>query len=62
MSEEEDKLQLLFEHLIDLSVESVYIEDDTFCITFNDGTLIELFSEDDLSIYFEVPKEKPSLH
>ena len=59
----EDKLDLLFNHLLDRSVEEVYIEDDAFCIVFNDGTFLQLYSEDgDLDLYFELPQEEPKLH
>lgn len=59
----EDKLELLFNHLLDRSVEEVYIEDDAFCIVFNDGTFLQLYSDDgDLDLYFELPQEEPKLH
>jgi len=59
----EDKLDLLFNHILDRSVEEVYIEDDAFCIVFNDGTFLQLYSEDgDLDLYFELPQEEPKLH
>lgn len=59
----EDKLDLLFNHILDRSVEEVYIEDDAFCIVFNDGTFLQLYSDDgDLDLYFELPQEEPKLH
>ena len=59
----EDKLELLFNHLIDNVVDEVYIEDDAFCITFMDGTFLQLYSDDgDLDCYFELPQEEPQLH
>ncbi len=59
----EDKLELLFNHLLDRSVHEVYIEDDAFVMVFDDGTLLELYSSDgDLDLYFELPQEEPKLH
>jgi len=59
----EDKLELLFNHLLDRSVYEVYIEDDAFVMVFDDGTLLELYSSDgDLDLYFELPQEEPKLH
>lgn len=54
--DEFDKLQKLFEHMLDHSLVEVYInENDDFVMEFDDGTLIELFSNDgDLGIYFEI--------
>ena len=58
----EDKLELLFNHLLDRSVYEVYIEDDAFVMVFDDGTLLELYSSDgDLDLYFELPQEEPKL-
>lgn len=63
MSDIEDKLDHLMQHLIDKLVYNVYIEDDAFVIEFGDGTLIQLFSDDgDLDLYFELPEEPPPLH
>ena len=57
------KIEALFHHMLDQSLQEVYIsEDDAFVMVFADGTLVELFSEDELSIYFEMPKESPQLH
>ena len=60
MDDIESKLELLFEHILDQTIESVYInENDDFVMEFTDGTLIELYSDDgDLSIYFEMGQEK----
>ena len=59
----EDKIDKLFNHLIDRMVDEVYIEDDAFCIIFDDGTFLQLYSEDgDLDLYFEMPQEEPKLH
>lgn len=62
--DEEDKLEKLFSHLINLTVESVYIdENDEFVIEFSDGTLIQLFSDEgDLGLYYELNEEKPKFH
>ena len=59
----EGKINRLFNHLIDKIVEEVYIEDDAFCIIFDDGTFLQLYSDDgDLDLYFEMPQEEPKLH
>ena len=59
----EDKLELLFNHLLDRSVHEVFIENDAFVMVFDDGTLLELYSEDgDLDLYFEIGQESPALH
>jgi hypothetical protein len=54
--DEYDKLQHLFEHLLDQTIDSVYInENDEFVMEFSDGSLIELFSDEgDIGIYFEI--------
>ena len=54
--DEYEKLQMLFERMLDRTLVEVYInEDDDFVMEFDDGTLIELFSEDgDLGIYYEI--------
>jgi hypothetical protein len=53
---DQDKLDFLFNHLLDKMVDEVYIDNDAFGIVFDDGTLIELYSDDDLELYYEVPK------
>ena len=59
----EEKLELLLNHLLDRIVDEVYIEDDTFTMVFDDGTLLELYSSDgDLDMYYEMPQEEPKLH
>ena len=59
----EEKIESLFKHMLDQSLQEVYIsEDDAFVMVFADGTLVELFSDEELSIYFEMPKENPQLH
>lgn len=63
--DEYDKLQMLFERMLDRTLVEVYInEDDDFVMEFDDGTLIELFSEDgDLGIYYEIGNGNvPQLH
>jgi hypothetical protein len=63
--DEYDKLQRLFERMLDRTLVEVYInEDDDFVMEFDDGTLIELFSEDgDLGIYYEIGNgDVPQLH
>ena len=65
MEDEFDKLQRLFERMLDRTLVEVYInEDDDFVMEFDDGTLIELFSEDgDLGIYYEIGNgDVPQLH
>jgi len=65
MEDEYDKLQRLFERMLDRTLVEVYInEDDDFVMEFDDGTLIELFSEDgDLGIYYEIGNgDVPQLH
>ena len=65
MDDEYDKLQRLFERMLDRTLVEVYInEDDDFVMEFDDGTLIELFSEDgDLGIYYEIGNgDVPQLH
>ncbi len=54
--DEYDKLQKLFEHLLDQTIDSVYInENDEFVMEFSDGSLIELFSDEgDLGLYYEM--------
>ena len=54
--DEYDKLQKLFEHLLDQTIDSVYInENDEFVMEFSDGSLIELFSDEgDLGLYYEI--------
>ena len=56
MEDEYEKLQRLFEHLIDKTVDSVYLnENDDFVMEFSDGSLIELFSDEgDVGIYYEI--------
>ena len=60
MDEEFEKLQRLFESVIDQTVDSVYInEQDEFVIEFSNGSLIEVFSEDgDLGMYYEFGETK----
>ena len=59
----EEKLDLLLNHLLDRIVDEVYIENDTFTMVFDDGTLLELYSSDgDLDMYYEMPQEEPKLH
>ena len=63
--DEYDKLQRLFERMLDRTLVEVYInEDDDFVMEFDDGTLIEIFSEDgDLGIYYEIGNgDVPQLH
>jgi len=63
--DEYDKLQMLFERMLDRTLVEVYInDDDDFVMEFDDGTLIELFSEDgDLGIYYEIGNgDVPQLH
>jgi hypothetical protein len=65
MDDEYDKLQMLFERMLDRTLVEVYInENDDFVMEFDDGTLIELFSEDgDLGIYYEMGSgDVPQLH
>lgn len=62
--DEYEKLQMLFERMLDRTLVEVYInEDDDFVMEFDDGTLIELFSEDgDLGIYYEIGEtDEPTL-
>ena len=59
----EDRLGDLLNHLLDKTVYNAYIEEDAFTIEFEDGTFIQLYSDDgDLDIYFEMPEESPPLH
>ena len=63
--DEYEKLQQLFEHMLDNTLTEVYINgNDDFVMEFDDGTLIELFSNDgDLGIYFEIGSgDVPQLH
>ena len=63
--DEYEKLQQLFEHMLDNTLTEVYInENDDFVMEFDDGTVIELFSNDgDLGIYFEIGSgDVPQLH
>lgn len=57
----EDKLEKVFNEILAQTLVNVYIdENDSFVMEFENGMLIELFSDDgDLSIYFEMgqPKE-----
>ncbi len=64
MEDEYEKLQRLFESVIDQTVDSVYInENDDFVIEFSNGSLIEVFSEDgDLGMYYEIGEvDEPTL-
>ena len=64
MEDEYEKLQRLFESVIDQTVDSVYInENDEFVIEFSNGSLIEVFSEDgEISMYYEIGKiDEPTL-
>ena len=64
MEDEFDKLQRLFESVIDQTVDSIYInEQDEFVIEFSNGSLIEVFSEDgEISMYYEIGKiDEPTL-
>ena len=64
MEDEFEKLQRLFESVIDQTVDSIYInENDDFVIEFSNGSLIEVFSEDgDLGMYYEIGKtDEPTL-
>lgn len=57
MDDIESKLELLFEHLIGRVVVEVFIEEDAFILHFDDNTVVELFSEDDLNLYYELPQK-----
>ena len=64
MEDEYEKLQRLFESVIDQTVDSIYInEQDEFVIEFSNGSLIEVFSEDgEISMYYEIGKtDEPTL-
>ena len=64
MEDEYEKLQRLFESVIDQTVDSIYInENDDFVIEFSNGSLIEVFSEDgDLGMYYEIGEtDEPTL-
>ena len=64
MEDEYEKLQRLFESVIDQTVDSVYInENDEFVIEFSNGSLIEVFSEDgEISMYYEIGEaDEPTL-
>ena len=65
MTDEFEKIERFFNHILDQTIDSVYInENDDFVMEFDDGTLIELFSEEgDLGIYFEIGSgDVPQLH
>ena len=51
---EEEQLQQLFTRMIGKSIVGVAIEDDAFVINLDDGTLISLYSDEDLSLYYEL--------
>jgi len=51
---EEKKLHQLFSRMIGKSIVGVAIEDDAFVINLDDGTLISLYSDEDLSLYYEL--------
>ena len=64
MEDEYEKLQRLFESVIDQTVDSIYInENDEFVIEFSNGSLIEVFSEDgEISMYYEIGEaDEPTL-
>lgn len=59
------KLEQLFYKMLDQELIEVYINDnDAFVMEFDDGTLVELYSDDgDLGIYYEIGQgEEPQLH
>lgn len=56
MNDEFEKIERFFNHILDQTIDSVYInENDDFVMEFSDGSLMEIFSDDgDLGIYFEI--------
>ena len=51
---EEKKLHQLFSRMIGKSIVGVAIEEDAFVVYLEDGTLISLYSDEDLSLYYEL--------
>ena len=59
----EDRLGDLLNHLLDKRVVDAFVEDDAFVLHFDDGSLVELYSENgDLDLYWEMGQKEPQLH
>lgn len=56
--EDEDKVESLINRIVGQNIVGAGIDNDEFTLYIEDGTMIVFFSEEDLSLYYELP-EKP---
>ena len=62
MSDEQEAVEELLEHIVGRMIVDAGIEDDEFVIVLDDDTKIVLFSDEDLQLYYEYGEPLDNLH
>ena len=62
MSDEQEAVEELLEHIVGRMIVDAGIEDDEFVIVLDDDTKIVLFSDEDLQLYYEYGEPLDHLH
>ena len=62
MSDEQEAVEELLEHIVGRMIVDAGIEDDEFVIVLDDDTKVVLFSDEDLQLYYEYGEPLDNLH
>lgn len=55
--EDEDKVESLMNRIVGQNIVGASVDNDEFTLYIEDGTMIVFFSDEDLSLYYELPEQ-----
>lgn len=55
--EDEDKIESLIKRIVGQNIVGASIDNDEFTLYTEDGTMMVFFSDEDLSLYYELPDQ-----